>query len=357
MFSPLSIGRLSVDPPVVQAALSGYSDWPMRVIARRLGAPYTICEVLLDQFVLTLRRDRKMQRHLRVSDEEHPCGVQLMGSEPERFAQAARKVVAAGFDAVDINFACPVRKVLGRCRGGSLLGRPATALEIVERVRGAVPPHIPVTVKMRRGLDESAASLDDFFTIFDGVWNRGVAAVTVHGRTVAQGYRGRSSRDFLREAKQRAGHRTVIGSGDVFSAQDCLDMLRETGLDGVAIARGAIGNPWIFGQVRALAAGEPLPPPPTLHQQREVIAEHYRMAEEIYGANWAGRIMRKFGIFYAQLHPDQAAVREAFIRVSRTHQWLDVLTRYYAEDRPGRYPDASGPGDLAEDAPSAAAIS
>lgn len=345
MLQPLHIGGIAIDLPVVQAALSGYSDWPMRVIARRLGAPYTICEVLLDQFVLTLRRNRNVQRHLRVSDEEHPCGVQLMGSEPEQFAQAARRVVEAGFDAVDINFGCPVRKVLGRCRGGFLLGEPATALEIVDRVRQAVPPHVPVTVKMRRGLDDTAASRDDFYAIFDGLWPRGVSAVTVHGRTVAQRYRGRSSWEFLREVKQHAGPHVVLGSGDLFSAEDCLAMMRQTGVDGVTVARGAIGNPWIFQQVRALASGEPLPPPPTLHEQRAVIAEHYRMAEEIYGAEWAGRIMRKFGIFYSRLHPESNAVRAAFIRVSRNDQWLAVLQQFYADDRPGRYPEIDGMED------------
>ena len=106
--------------------------------------------------------------------------------------------------------------------------------------------------------------------------------MTVHGRTVRQRYEGRSSREFLREVKAHAGPRTMLGSGDLFTAQDCLDMLGQTGVDGVSVARGAIGNPWIFEQARALAAGVVLPPP-SLHQQRDVIAEHYRLSEEIYG--------------------------------------------------------------------------
>ena len=173
MLPPLSIGSIQLDFPVVQAALSGYSDWAMRVIARRLGASYTLCEVMLDQFVNQVSRGRRADRYLRVSDEEHPVGGQLMGANPEDFGPAAARLVAAGFDVIDINFGCPVKKVLGRCRGGYLLGQVETALEIVARVRDAVPERVPVTVKMRRGLDDTAESRDKFFQIFDGAFQRG----------------------------------------------------------------------------------------------------------------------------------------------------------------------------------------
>ncbi|HTQ40006.1 MAG TPA: tRNA-dihydrouridine synthase [Pirellulales bacterium] len=337
----LRIGNVHIGFPVVQAALSGYSDAAMRVIARRLGAPYTLCEVLLDQFVNTTGHSKKSNRRLHVADEEHPVGGQSMGANPDDFAPAAQRLVQAGFDIIDINFGCPVKKVLGRCRGGFLLGQVETALEIVSRVRAAVPPHIPVTVKMRRGLDDSAASRDKFFTIFDGAFHRGVAAITVHGRTVEQRYVGASSWDFLREVKQHAGQRTVLGSGDLFTPQACLEMLRYTGVDGVTVARGAIGNPWIFSQVCALAApGAPgLPDPPRLHEQRRIIAEHYRLAAEIYGPEACGRQMRKFGIKYSRLHPESLKVRDAFIAVRRPHELQQVLEAYYAEDLPGRHPE------------------
>ena len=140
----------------------------MRVLARRLCAPYTLCEVMLDRFVTEVNKGRKARRYLQVSDEEHPVGAQLMGANPEEFGPAARQLVAAGFDVVDINFGLSGRKVLGRHRGGYLLGQPETALEIVERVREAIPPEVPVTVKMRRGLDNTPESRDKFFQIFDG---------------------------------------------------------------------------------------------------------------------------------------------------------------------------------------------
>jgi tRNA-dihydrouridine synthase B len=342
MVPPLRLGAIELDFPVVQAALSGYSDWAMRVIARRLGAPYTLCEVMLDRFVTEVTKGRKARKYLQVSDEEHPVGGQLMGANPEDFAPAARQLVAAGFDVIDINFGCPVKKVLGRCRGGYLLGQVDTALEIVARVREAVPPAIPVTVKMRRGLDDSQASRDKFFRIFDGAYERGAAAITVHGRTVEQKYVGPSRWEFLAEVKRHAGSRVVLGSGDLFTPGACLEMLRQTGVDGVTAARGAIGNPWIFAQARALAAGRPLPDAPRVREQREVIAEHYRLAEQLYGPEHCGRQMRKFGIKYAQLHPQSQAVRDAFIAVTRPGEWQGVLERFYAEDQPGRHPTAEG---------------
>jgi tRNA-dihydrouridine synthase len=131
----------------------------------------------------------------------------------------------------------------------------------------------------------------------------------------------------------------VLGSGDLFSAQACLDMLRQTGVDGVTVARGAIGNPWIFQQTRELAAGRPLPPPPTVHQQRDVIREHYRLAEELYDERLCGPLMRKFGIKYSALHPQQERVRTAFIKTRSRPDWEAVLERWYGEDLPGNSPE------------------
>ena len=121
---PLSIGDVDIGFPVVQAALSGYSDAPMRVIARRLGAPYCICEVMLDYFLVNMKDRKRTSHFLHISEEEHPVGGQLMGAEPEQFSAGALKLVQAGFDVIDINFGCPVKKVLGRCRGGFHLSQP-----------------------------------------------------------------------------------------------------------------------------------------------------------------------------------------------------------------------------------------
>ncbi|MEI6255638.1 MAG: tRNA-dihydrouridine synthase [Planctomycetota bacterium] len=333
---PLSIGGIQLDSPAVQAALSGYSDRAMRVLARRHAAAYSLGEVLLDTFVNAVGKNKRNLTRIAVSPEEHPVGGQLMGANPDDFAPAARRLVAEGFDIIDINFGCPVKKVLGRCRGGYLLSVPETALEIVSRVRDAVPPEVPVTLKMRRGLDDSAASADRFWTIFDGAFARGAAAITVHGRTVQQKYVGPSNWEFLAAVKRHAGSRIVIGSGDLFSAEACVAMLRQTGVDGVSIARGAIGNPWIFRQTLALLAGEPPLPPPTIHEQADVLREHFALAVELHGEDLAGRVMRKFAIKYARLHREFLPVRTAFIGVKLNADWQAVLAEFYAADGPGR---------------------
>lgn len=325
---PLQIGTVHIEFPVVQAALSGYSDWAMRMIARRHRASYASCEVMLDQFLLQVRQRARTRHFFHLTDDDHPVAGQLMGAEPEQFAAGAARLVAAGFDVIDINFGCPVKKVLGRCRGGYHLTQPAIALEIVARTRDCVPPHIPVTVKMRRGLDDSSESREKFHEILTGAFDRGVAAVTLHGRTVRQRYVGPSCWAFLRETKAQFPDRVILGSGDLFTAEDCLQMIAQTGVDGVTVARGAIGNPWIFAQARALAAGAEVKPP-TLEQQRSVLSEHYRLAEQLYGPDRCGPLMRKFGIKYALQHPQPLDVRTAFTRIRTRGDWDRVLQQWY----------------------------
>ena len=324
----LMLGGVAIGFPVVQAALSGYSDGPMRIVARRLGAPYTLAEVMIDRFVLELKDRQRTRRHLRVTDEEHPVGGQLMGSKPDQFGPAARKLVAAGFDVVDINFGCPVKSAVGGCRGGYHLGQPDVALEIVGRVRAAVSDQVPVTLKMRRGIDDSDDSRECFFRILDGAFALGVAAVTVHARTVAQKYVGPSNWDFLRDVKRHAGTKTILGSGDLFTAQACLDMLAHTGVDGVSVARGAIGNPWIFQQARSLAAGLPKPLP-DISEQRRVLQMQCDLCLANGDESHAISTMRMFGVKFARMHSQHAEVRNAFAVTHSLHDWNRVLEQWY----------------------------
>lgn len=333
----LRIGSLQIGFPVVQAALSGYSDWPMRMLAREHGASYSLCEVMLDQFLVALRDRAKNRHYLFNSESEQPVAGQLMGAEPEQFAQGAKRLAEAGFAVIDINFGCPVKKVLGRCRGGFHLSQPKVALEIVRRTRDILPPETPVTVKMRRGLDDTQESRDRFYEIFEGAFAVGVSAITVHGRTVLQRYNGPSRWEFLRELKAAYPSYTVLGSGDLFTADDCIRMMLETGVDGVTVARGAIGNPWIFEQCRALAAGLPLPPPPSVHRQRDVMLRHWDLAEQLYGEK-AGALLRKFGIKYSASHPQHLEIRSDFTKVRTRGDWQAVLEKWYAEDLPGIFP-------------------
>ena len=324
----LKFGDIEVDVPFAQAALSGYSDLAMRRVARKHGVPYALNEVVLDKLVVLPGKIRK--QILDVEEDDHPVGGQLMGSNPDGFAEAAVALAWAGYDVIDLNFGCPVKKVLGRCRGGFLLSTPSEALTIVRRVYDAVGSTHPVTVKMRRGMDDTARSRDCFFEILEGAFEIGVSAVTVHGRTVEQRYKGPSNWDFLAEVKQRAGDRTILGSGDLFNAQACVRMIRETGVDGVTIARGAIGNPWIFQECRALWRGDPLPPPPTIEQQGSAIADHWSEIVKLYGERHGARVLRKFGIKFAEHHPMNEQVRRAFVASTGSSDIGRILDTWYS---------------------------
>jgi tRNA-dihydrouridine synthase B len=334
----LRIGGVDVGFPVVQAALSGYSDWPMRMLARENGASYTLCEVMLDQFLVAMKDRAKNRHYLYNSHDEQPVAGQLMGAEPEQFSLGAKRLVEAGFAVIDINFGCPVKKVLGRCRGGFHLSQPSVAIEIVERTRNIVPPHIPVTVKMRRGLDDSNLSRDRFYEIFEKAFAVGVSAATVHGRTVVQRYNGPSQWTFLKQLKSEFPACTILGSGDLFTPADCIRMMAQTGVDGVTVARGAIGNPWIFSQCRALASGLPVPPPPSIFEQRQVLERHWELAEHLYGPAKTGALLRKHAIKYAASHPQHLEIRPLFTKVRTKQDWQEILDRWYPADGPGIFP-------------------
>ncbi|NOT00061.1 MAG: tRNA-dihydrouridine synthase family protein [Phycisphaerales bacterium] len=323
----LRLGRLTIDVPFVQAALSGYSDVAMRRMSRRYGCQYALGGVVLDQTVL--QGGKKRAQILNVADDDHPVGAQLMGALPEAFGPAAADLSDAGYDVIDINFGCPVRKVLGRCRGGFHLSQPPVALEIVRRVYDAVGDRRPVTVKMRRGMDDSPDSERHFFAILDGVFEIGASAVTVHGRSVAQRYVGPADWSFIARVKRHAGDGVILGSGDLYTAEDCMAMMRETGVDGVTIARGSIGQPWVFDECRALAAGLPWPDPPTVPGQGRIIREHFDECSAVYGPVIAPRLMRKFGIKYADHHPYRRSVRDAFCSASTPHDLRRILDEWY----------------------------
>ncbi len=329
---PCRVGPFTLPLPAMQAGLAGYSDMAMRVVARRRGCPYAVTEALLDQVLC--RGGRGREKGAILCEADHPVAGQLMGSDPHELAQAASILAQAGFDVIDLNFACPVRKVMGRCRGGYLLSDPDTAIEILRRVRDAVPG--PLSIKLRRALNDKPQSADWFNAVFEECCKLKLAAIAVHGRTVEQKYAGKADWDFLRQLKLRMPHDIALfGSGDVFTAEDALRMYQTTGVDGVWIARGAIGNPWIFNEFAALLRGDPLPAPPTIHQQRDALYEHFELVVQIYGEETASRQMRKIGIKYAKLHPQGPAVWQDFIAVHNQKDWDKVMARYYGADGPG----------------------
>ena len=357
----MQIGPIKLKTPFCQAGLAGYSDRAMRLVARRRGCSYAVTEALLD--VIMINGGEGLRRSIDINDEDHPIAGQIMGSEPETMAKAARIIHNAGYDVVDLNYACPVKKIKNKARGGHMLIDVPRGVSILRAVRDELPD-ATLTMSLRRGFDDSAASVDRFYQIVETAWELGFAAIRVHARTVEQKYVGRASWPFLRELKQRYPNRTILGSGDVFTAADAVRMLNETGVDVVWVARGAIGNPWIFRQAEMLRHSEPGCPqpdhstqqtsnpgwgqpgsefrlsPPRIHDQREALAEHFSIAMQIHGESLAARRMRKMGIKYSRFHPMAARVKSDFIAVHSLRDWTNVLENWYAEDRPGVWPDA-----------------
>ena len=324
---PLTIGGLVIDFPVVLAALAGYSDGPYRMICRSCSAPYAATEMMLDKQVVF---EGKLQRRLVTLDPaDHPVAGQIIGNQPEVMAKAAVVLRDMGFDVIDLNFACPVKKVLARKRGGFLLTQPDLALDIVRAVIAAVPGR-PVTLKLRRSFRENDKACEGFWKISRGAFEAGAAAIAVHGRSVDQKYQGKDDRDFLARAKKEFARQTIIGSGEILTAADALRMLEETGVDGVLAARGAIGNPWFFQQARDLAAGLE-PRHPALDEQRELIFRHYRLATATYGPKRASLILRNFGIRYARMHPHPSKVRQACISIKNEQDWFSFMKTWYGE--------------------------
>lgn len=244
------------------------------------------------------------------------------------------------FATIDVNLACPVKKIDRKARGGHWLAEPDGAIAILEAVRESVPARVACTVKLRRAYDDTPEMAANFQRILDATHRMGYAWATVHARTVEQKYIGPSRWDLLRRIVAENPGKTIFGSGDIWAAGDVFRMLAYTGVQGVSVARGCIGNPWIFAQARALLAGDE-PRPPTLAEQRAVLEEHFALALAVNTAGsgsvarqrkaevYTGKTMRKFGIRFAAHHPRGEEVRRRMIAISSFDDWLGVLGEFY----------------------------
>lgn len=237
---------------------------------------------------------------------------------------------ASSFATIDVNLACPVKKIRSKARGGHWLAEPEGAIVILRAVREAVPRHVPCTVKLRRAYDDTPEMARNFERIFDAAYELGYAWATVHARTVEQKYVGPSRWTFLRDLVSRRPDRVVFGSGDVWEAGDIFRMIAYTGVHGVSVARGCIGNPWIFRQARRLIAGDPdWARPPSIAEQRDVLEQHFRLSVAVNGEQVASRMMRKFGIRFAAHHPRGEDVRKRMIGINSVADWQAVLGEFY----------------------------
>jgi nifR3 family TIM-barrel protein len=325
------------DAPFYQAGLAGYSDAAMRIIAREHGCPFCVTEALLDTTLINGGKGRtKEDPEILASEDQgrtqgahdHPIAGQVIGANPETMAEGASILVSLGYDVIDVNLACPPKRVRRRNRGGYFLKAPTEAVAILAAVREVVPNEIPTTLKLRRGFDDTEMSVDNFYTIFDGAMDLGYLFATVHGRSVEQRYNGPSRWSFLEELVRARPNATIFGSGDIWSAADIFKMMQQTGVKGVSVARGCIGNPWIFTQARALMSGEE-PVNPTIKEQRGALLRHFELCKKLHGEKTASRLMRKFGLSFSAHHPEHEEVRKEFIKIQSEESWKAVLDTYY----------------------------
>jgi nifR3 family TIM-barrel protein len=290
------VGPLEITVPVLLAPMAAVTDLPFRTVCEELGVGLTITE-FLSAHALSAGA-RKTVDKLTASLDGRRFGVQIFGREHESMTRAAEMAVAIGASLVDINMGCPAKKVVaGEC-GSALMKEPALAQELVRTVRRAVPADVPVTVKHRAGWDERHKNAPEFAC---ALVEAGAAMITVHGRTRTQGFSGRSDLDIIRRVRAAVPtHIPVVGNGDVVDVAGYQRMREETGCDAVMIGRGAMGNPFLFRSIRALAAGHADPGAPTLAERAAAFRRHVELIVAHTEAKRQATELRKACAWYAK---------------------------------------------------------
>lgn len=317
----MNIGALPLTNCLIMAPMSGITNLPFRRIVKRLGAGLVTTEMISAMGLV--RGQKRTFGYLKSHPEEKPLSVQLFGSDPCVMAEAARGVVAAGADAVDINMGCPARKVVKTGSGGALLRSPSRVREIISAVRAVCP--VPLSVKIRSGWSPDERVACDIARIVEAC---GADAITVHPRFVTQRFSGSAEWETIAEVKSQV-HIPVIGNGDVRTPSDVFLMRQKTGCDGVMIGRAAIGNPWIFKQVLDLEMGRD-PVVPGLRERRGIILEHFRLLTECMGEERASKIMRGLLLWYTKGLPHSNRFRGSFTGIHDLKTMIAAMDDYFA---------------------------
>lgn len=315
----LKIGDITLESPFLLAPLAGITDAPMRRICSMQGAALVYSEMISAKGLRY--KDKNTERLLYMYEDEGPVALQLFGSEPEIMRFAAAKLEERKNVILDVNMGCPVSKVVKNGEGSALLQNPELAGRIIEAMVKETGK--PVTAKIRMGWDEHSVNAVEVAKILK---QAGASAVAVHGRTREQYYTGKADWDIIREVKQ-AVDIPVIGNGDIFSGRDALDMIEKTGCDFVMIARGALGNPWIFAEAKALWEGKEPPKVPDADEKREMLEKHFCDLLELKGEYAAVREMRKHTGWYLKGMPGAAAMRREINQITDAQELKDKLRR------------------------------
>lgn len=315
----LRIGNTLLENNVILAPMAGVTDLPFRLLCREQGAGCVVTEMVSAKAILYNNRNTK--ELLQIHPQERPAAVQLFGSDPEIMGEIAARIEDGPYDFIDVNMGCPVPKIVNNGEGSALMKNPERAKEVLTAMVKAVKK--PVTVKFRKGFNDLSVNAVEFAKMAESC---GVAAVAVHGRTREQYYSGKADWDIIRQVKE-AVRIPVIGNGDIFTPEDAGRMLKETGCDGIMVARGAKGNPWLFGRINHyLDTGEVLPGP-SMAEIKAMILRHGRMLVQFKGEGVAMREMRGHMAWYTKGMPHSATLRNEINQVETLEGFVELLDR------------------------------
>lgn len=313
----LKIGNVGLSSPFLLAPLAGITDGPFRRLCAEQGAALVYSEMVSAKGLWY--KDKNTGKLLEILDGEEPVAYQLFGHEPEIMAFAARELEGSGNVIFDINMGCPVPKIVKNGEGSALMKNPDLAHDVI--AAAVKNTSKPVTVKIRAGWDAASVNAVE---VSRAAADAGAAAVTVHGRTREQYYSGKADWSVIAAVK-RAVDIPVIGNGDVTDAASGLRMMEETGCDFVMVGRGALGNPWIFAELNAAWRGEPLPPPPTKEDKKQMMLRHFGDVLELKGEYVAVREMRKHVGWYLKGVPGAAAFRGRINQINSAEELRQAI--------------------------------